>query len=370
MTRERQRDREQRPARARAQARPSTSALGERRPEASAGAVRGRHGALTPCMRARRSATHRAAPAIIRPIAVRSASLARARGRRGGRRTSPPIRSADEQHFLELRRDVEDRAARLAQCEHLVDDEAGGARDRVPTSAAPRRAPPAGVPISRATTIFCWLPPESVRAGASGPGARIPNSAMRSRASSLDGAASSQGPRRSGGSVERAQREVVGDGHVGTSAGRRAVGRDVGEAGGEPRGDAAVGDVGAVESDGARARARRRPAITSASSAWPLPSTPAIARISPARSEKLTPAQPLDAVRVAAARGRATTQRARAGRARDCARPGRRRRGRPSCARDRGGSIAGRRPRGPRPRRRAARRPRRRPRAPRRACAR
>ena len=48
-----------------------------------------------------------------------------------------------------------------------------------------------------------------------------------------------------------------------------------------------LGDVDAVEADRSRRSARRSPVMACTSSVWPLPSTPATARISPARTSRL-----------------------------------------------------------------------------------
>jgi len=140
-----------------------------------------------------------------------------------------------------------------------------------PAWAAPRAAR-AARPDLAARTTFCWLPPESVRAGAAGPPARMAKRAMRSRANvargarvrARDRAGTAPGRHRAGPGSRRWSWP--------DEPGRRAVGRDVGEPGPPARRNGGVGHVGPVDPHGAP-RGRTSPPIASASSAWPLPST-------------------------------------------------------------------------------------------------
>ncbi len=162
---------------------------------------------------------------------------------------------------------------------------APGSRPRVGCSATSTAG---RLPSSRASTIFCWLPPDSVRAAVPGPGARIPNSAMRSRASFSIAPASSHGPRRSGGSSNARSARFSA---MVMSATRPVVPRSAGTcARPAARRAATPPSVTSAPSTKTAPRVGRCiPATISASSAWPLPSTPTRASTSPALTEKLTP---------------------------------------------------------------------------------
>ena len=86
-----------------------------------------------------------------------------------------------------------------------------------------------------------------------------------------------------------AQREVLGEREVEHEAAPVAVLGDVADAGRERAAHAGAGDVAPADADPGRRRGTRSPVIASTSSDWPLPSTPAMPTISPARTWSESP---------------------------------------------------------------------------------
>ena len=138
----------------------------------------------------------------------------------------------------------------------------------------------------------------------------IANSAMRSCALPLDGSGV-EPDRAEGGSANarsaRLSAMLMSATRLVAAAVRRNVGKAGGSARGEPQSVTSVPSTRRRRARGAPVRRRSR-----ASSAWPLPSTPASASISPARAEKLTsrsascrPRRPRGDRRRPGARGRA-----------------------------------------------------------------
>ena len=147
-------------------------------------------------------------------------------------------------------------------------------------------------PNSRATMTFCWLPPESVPAG-DVVRWRADVELARSFARPLVDRAvvALDRPRANGRPVVAGQDQVVRD--AGSAGRARSFCRSAGhvsQAVLRRRGRGApAGDVGRRPARIGPPAARRRPVSASTSSSWPLPATPAIPRISPARTSKVTP---------------------------------------------------------------------------------
>ena len=138
--------------------------------------------------------------------------------------------------------------------------------------------------ISRASSAFCRLPPESVAVRASGPDVRISKRAICSTAKRRIAPRSRMPRRLKGGRIHPRQRH---------RSRRAASRRSCRSSGGPP----ARGRPSATACASARVRqrsrrrlrqcprsGRRTPATSSASSRWPLPETPAMPTISPAWS--------------------------------------------------------------------------------------
>ena len=145
-----------------------------------------------------------------------------------------------------------------------------------------------GLPsISRASTTFCWLPPESAEAGVVGVPPRTSNSRRSRRARSSIVPSLRKPLREFGGAGSRAAR---GSRSARTAARARAGGGPPGCGRCRRRATGvAFACVTSCPSTTMRPDAgERRPAIASISSLWPFASTPARPRISPARTSKLT----------------------------------------------------------------------------------
>ena len=139
-----------------------------------------------------------------------------------------------------------------------------------------------GRDISRASTTFCWLPPDRVLAWASIEPVRTSNSAIRFSAFSRTAAGLQRDAAGEGLVAVQVEDEVLRDGEVGDDAvgasgppGRTRGRRRARRATDRPD------QLDAVQLHASRRRACCSPSMTSVSSVWPLPCTPAIATISP-----------------------------------------------------------------------------------------
>ena len=133
---------------------------------------------------------------------------------------------------------------------------------------------------SRASTAFCWLPPERLENAAPGPGGADVEPLHQRRAASRPALLRSSRPKRVK-LVEPVEDRVLGEAHAGHAADGVAVFRDDADA---RRGDF-LRAIRAVRSVlprySCRPLAAVMPASTAPSSLWPLPSTPATPTISP-----------------------------------------------------------------------------------------
>ena len=157
----------------------------------------------------------------------------------------------------------------------------------------PTISTPGSCSISRASTIFCWLPPEKLAVFSRAVGrADVVFLDLVASASARMASMSRNGP------VQILRLVVIAeDGVLAFLEGQHqadmvAVLRHMGEARGRAvRRDrhAPVTSIGLPSSmTRARHRRARMPAIASSSSDWPLPATPAMPTISPARTSKET----------------------------------------------------------------------------------
>ena len=196
----------------------------------------------------------------------------------------------EREDLLELERDEQDRAPLVA----LLDEPAVDELDRADVEAARGLGgqQDARVALDLAGDDDLLLVAARERRGARRAvrrrGRRTPASSRRARAISLRG--NSQPKRESGGSSVVVERQVLGQREVEHEAAALAVLGDVAETRRRaPRARRALVTSLPPTEDSA-ALGLRRPVIASISSVWPLPSTPAIPTISPARTSKDTSA--------------------------------------------------------------------------------
>ena len=239
----------------------------------------------------------------------------------------------EREDLLELERDEQDArpSSRSSTSRRWTNSIAPTSRPRVGCAAISTRGSRS---ISRASTTFCWLPPESARARR-----------LRAAAAHVElrrGAARRARP--VGRGEEPAGRESAACGSRGARCSRRARTRARARAGAGPPGCgrcrsssmlrarcACVTSL-PVDDDRARRSSWRRPVIASISSVCPLPSTPAMPTISPARTSKRDAAHRLEAAVVEHVQVLDLEQRL-AGRAPAACRRAAAPRGRPSSAR-------------------------------------
>ena len=129
---------------------------------------------------------------------------------------------------------------------------------------------------SRASTTFCWLPPESVLAGAWTPEVRTSNSSTRCARVLRDRRAVERQAPAEGRAVVEVEDEVLGDREGADQAVVHAVLGHVADAAGQDVVHRRRSSRPAVDGDPAPAAAAPGPTSASVSSVWPLPCTPAM----------------------------------------------------------------------------------------------
>jgi hypothetical protein len=159
----------------------------------------------------------------------------------------------DQQRLLQLGRDVEDRAARSAEGQYLVDDEARGSRIEPTRGLLGDENGGPAAELAREYDLLLIAAGERTdhggRPGCANPEIRDPLARQRGHGVGIEPGTTAH--RRL---VERVQREVLGNGHVDDEPRRRAIGGDVRETGGAARGHTPGRDIRAVHEDSAARR--------------------------------------------------------------------------------------------------------------------
>ena len=150
------------------------------------------------------------------------------------------------------------------------------------------------VATSRAITTFCWFPPESAWRPVFGPAAADVELLEQPRGARDQPARAQPAEARVRRPVEVVEREVLGERELEDEPAPLAILGNVPDAGVEDlvRASAPVRSRPAIET--LPRSIFRRPVSASTSSVWPLPSTPAIPTISPARTSNETPRTALE----------------------------------------------------------------------------